>query len=455
MGVFELYITAAMVMEKVIAAATVSLLLVAGMSVLLSSSGSPSSIAPDQTTQLQATCTSSLGETCFTSGCSEWRKGAICSSTKQCVCPSGQCAYQGSCIAQEVLKSVPEPAPVCRPITKETCRVFGCSKKSNTVCSGFSIGFSSLPTMGQCMCKVGQCANDQDVCVDAPQFFKAPKLTKKQIVCPVLSAIWTAGFFKTDELGRVERLEVQKGIIDGLGAAKAVGFGFAQTTAGYRANDPDEQNYGMFPLTDAIKMLKANATIDPAGNERYLNIFGMIRNGDVLHQLGAAVRGGPGLLDPTCTGYPCAARFGRFFSQYANKDGELCTKEFGNVASNIYKNGYHGVAADKTLFKGVGGLTFREDAALAGFLIAFGKKRGGWPKSGDICLKLADAQWMEMEGTFPKNWVKPNYGWGGTEDLGPIFEVWRKMGVKGLSQGVLGVSAQYTITKMAESALGH
>jgi len=449
-----------MVMEKVIAAATISLLLVAGMSVVLSSSGSPSSIAPDQTTQLEATCTSSLGETCFLSGCSEWRKGAVCSWNKQCVCPSGQCAYQGSCIKQEVLTAVPEKAPVCNPVTKETCRVFGCSKESNTVCSGFAIGFSSLPTMGQCMCKVGQCVNDKDVCEDAPQFFQAANLEKNQIICPVLSALWTAGFFKTDDLGRVERLDVQKGIIDGLGAAKPVGFGFAQTTAAYRANDPDEQNYGMFDLTTAIEMLVSNKTeeslvTEESGNERYLNIFRMLKSKDVLHQLAAAVRGGP--IDPECTGYPCASRFGRFFSQYANKDGELCTKEFGNIASNVYHNGYHGVAADKTLFKEVAGLTFREDAAMAGFLSAFGTKRGDWPKSysagsSDICMPLADAKWLEMEGTFPKDWVKPN-GCCGVTDLGPIFEVWRKMSVKGLSRGVLGVSVQFTIQKMAASAL--
>merc|ERR1712195_79199 len=441
-----------MVMEKVIAAATISLLLVAGMSVLLSSSGSPSSIAPDQTTQLEATCTSSLGETCFTSGCSEWRKGAICSSTKQCVCPSGQCAYQGSCIAQEALTAIPDLDPVCKPITKETCRVFGCSKESNTVCSGFSIGFSSLPTMGQCMCKVGQCANDKDVCEDAPQFFKAPKLERTQIVCPVLSAIWSAGFFKTDDLGRVERMDVQKGIIDGTGAAKSVGFGFAQTTAGYRANDPDEQNYGMFPISKAKELLASGATKDPEGNERYLNIFRMLKSKDVLHQLAAAVRGGP--IDPTCTGYPCAARFGRFWSQFANKDGDLCTKEFGNVASNIYKNGYHGVAAEHSLFKDVLGLTFREEAALAGFLVVFGKPRDGWPKpGGDLCMTLADAKWLEMEGTFPKGWKKPDWDWG-KSDLGPIFEVWRKMGVAGLARGVFGQSVQWSLTQMAADVLG-
>merc|ERR1712166_387856 len=219
-------------------------------------------------------------------------------------------------------------------------------------------------------------------------------------------------------------------------------------------------NYGMFDLTTAIEMLVSNKTEESlarqeSGNERYLNLFRMLKSKDVLHQLAAAVRGGP--IDPECTGYPCASRFGRFFSQYANKDGELCTKEFGNIASNVYHNGYHGVAADKTLFKEVAGLTFREDAAMAGFHSAFGTKRGDWPKSysagsSDICMPLADAKWLEMEGTFPKDWVKPN-GCCGVTDLGPIFEVWRKMSVKGLSRGVLGVSVQFTIQKMAASAL--
>jgi len=323
------------------------------------------------------------------------------------------------------------------------------------VCSGFSIGFSSLPTMGQCMCKVGQCANDKDVCVDAPQFFKAPKLEKKNIVCPVLSSLWSAGYFKTDELGRVERLDVQKGIVDGTGASTGVGFGFGQTTAGYRANDPDEQNYGMFPVPTALDLLKSGATKDPEGSERYLNIFRMLKSKDVLHQLASAVRGGPN--DPNCTGYPCAARFGQFWSQFANKDGEICTKELGHVASNIYNNGYHGVAADRTLFSVAQGFSFREEAALAGFLVVFGKKRGGWPKSGDLCMTLADAKWLELEGTFPKGWKKPDWGWD-VNDINPIFEVWRKMGIDGLAGGVLVVnlkqSIQWTLTKMANDVLG-
>merc|ERR1712166_225127 len=114
----------------------------------------------------------------------------------------------------------------------------------------------------------------------------------------------------------------------------------------------------MFPVNKGLMEFASGATKTPEGEERYLNIFRMQKSRDVLHQLAAAVRFGP--VDPNCTGYPCASRFGRFFSQFANKDGELCTKEFGNVLSNIYQNGYHGVAADRTLFAEVGGITFRE-----------------------------------------------------------------------------------------------
>ena len=103
----------------------------------------------------------------------------------------------------------------------------------------------------------------------------------------------------------------------------------------------------------------------------------------------------------------------------------------GNVASNIFKNGYHGAAAQHTLFSVVGGFTFREFAALAGFLAVFGKKQDGWPQNldGDICMTLDDARHMEMTGTFPASYKQE---WWDLPDVLAIINAWRKQGVDGI-----------------------
>lgn len=205
----------------------------------------------------------------------------------------------------------------------------------------------------------------------------------------------------------------------------------------------------MFPIAEALTELVDNVTVAPVGQERYLNIFRMLSSKDVMHQLAAAVRGGP--IDPTCTGYPCAARFGRFWAQYANSDGLLCTREFGDVASNIYRNGYHGVAADRSLFTTLGGTTFREFAALAGFLVVFGTPRDGWPHAGgDLCMTLADARHLEMQGTFPAGWRKPYWT---AESLMPIFNIWRQQGVEGMSGNLAMQGALWSFIQMAREAL--
>ena len=72
------------------------------------------------------------------------------------------------------------------------------------------------------------------------------------IACPVLAALYSAGYFVPDKYGRLERIQVQAGIAKGLGwvhvhvenvsptlfgsATELVGFGFAENTAGYRAD---------------------------------------------------------------------------------------------------------------------------------------------------------------------------------------------------------------------------
>jgi len=262
--------------------------------------------------------------------------------------------------------------------------------------------------------------------VNAPEFFAPPKtLDSNTIACPVLAALYNAGFFKPDALGRVERLQVQSGIVAGLGASEVVGFGFAQNTAGYRANDPDEQDFSFTNFANAIEMFVNNATEEMHPDDvRYLNIFRMTDNPDVLHQIGAGVRIGP--VDPACKSWPCLERFERYFGRFASSDGLICAKEMGEIAGNIYRTGFHGVAASSTLFTKLIGFTGREFAALAGFLTCFGEVQS----NGERCVNVDWFRHMEMNGTFPEGWVK--HPWD-LMDVANIVAVWEKQQVPGLS----------------------
>jgi len=189
-------------------------------------------------------CTQDTGGTCYISKCYAWRKHATCSSGK-CLCPSGMCAYQGSCIAPARLPSAPPP-PVCQMKTGGTCRFSGCASWRKAECTGFSFGFSSGFTLGQCVCTAGTCAKDGK-CVPSPELTKPPKvLEAKKIVCPVLASLFNAGIFKTDEYGRVERQNLQDGITNGLGASSETGKLFGVTTAGYtKADSRTELSHGV------------------------------------------------------------------------------------------------------------------------------------------------------------------------------------------------------------------
>jgi len=396
----------------------------------------------DSTTVLDAeTCSADTSGTCLFSACYPWRN-ADCEDG-QCVCPPGKCAFQGACVSPDEVG--PPPPPVCNPNTGGSCAVFKCASWRNAVCSGPSIGFSSAPTLGQCICPVGKCANDKGVCVDAPEFFAPQQLNAKTIACPVLAALYNAGFLPVDSLGRVERLQVQAGITNGLGATRAVGFGFAQNTAGYRADDPDEQDFSFTPLGNALQMLLKNATEELHPDDvRYLNIFRMTDNEDVLHQIGAGVRIGP--VDPACKTWPCLDRFDSFFGRFANSDGLICAKEMGEIAGNIYEKGFHGVAASNTLFTHLIGFTGREYAALAGFLTCFGEIQ----PNGERCVSVDRFRHMEMKGTFPEGWVK--HEWGLTDVL-EIVGVWEKMKVPGLSVAFQVQGAVMNMITEAQNAL--
>merc|ERR1719473_845072 len=100
---------------------------------------------------------------------------------------------------------------------------------------------------------------------------------------------------------------------------------------------------------------------------------------------------------------PCQSRFDKFFAKYADDNGRVYAEQLGQIAGNVFENGYHGVAASSSLFTHMLGFTGREFLALAGFLAAFGVR----DEYGKQYFKIEDLRTMEMEGVFPKDWKKP------------------------------------------------
>lgn len=372
------------------------------------------------------------GGTCRNSDCYEWRK-ADCSKSGflrkvlggKCLCPEGQCAHFGQCLPRGVTPPVAK-APQCTVQTGETCRVLSCkhSGSSDAVeCSGLSFGFSSGVSLGKCVCKAGYCV-EGGKCV--PKFVAPAVLDDKKIVCPVLASLYNAGLFKADAYGRVERLDVQAGIRDGLNADDQTGFGFGLTTAGYKEADVDETDYSILSVSAAKRMFAAKATKEEDPSQiRYLNIFEMAKNPDVMHQIGAAVRGGP--IDPECPSWPCEKRYQDFVGKFADSKGRIYNSHLGNIACNVWKNGYHGPGGKITFFTVLLGMTGREFLALSGFMAAFGIN----DENGDRYIPERWFHHMEFHGTFPSDWVRPKATWG-TPQVLHLMDIWREQGVCGV-----------------------
>jgi hypothetical protein len=303
--------------------------------------------------------------------------------------------------------------PYCNPVLHEKCNWYnpfswGCTGGSS--CSGKYFSFAGVNLNGQCLCPKGSCVKNGE-CVPSPEFFKPINKNPKDILCPVLAAMYNAGGFDgmVDELGRVSRLNVQKALVDTIGAEKIVGFFFGIGTAGYRDNDPQSVNQAIMPLMGlhgAVADYLSNATVEAnAENTRYLNIFQMSGNPEVLHNKAA------GLRNPTtketdpedrCKGEsPCRAKFEVFISRFADANGRIYPKNMAELARNILQDGeYGGVGLPGTA------LGNREWDALAGWMAAFGKK----DENEQIYLPLEWARTMVMDGVFPKNWVKRTWG---------------------------------------------
>jgi len=251
-----------------------------------------------------------------------------------------------------------------------------------------------------------------------------------------LASLYNAGILVPDAYGRVERLKVQQAIYEGLGTDKSFAQLFGMFTAGYRAQDIDEQHFALDIGAKAKSTTGPGQYIEAkASDDRYLNIFRMQYNKDVMHQIAAGVRFQIGPPDPQCTTYPCIKRFDEFFAEFATPDGRIYAKQMGEIAGNIFKNGEHGVAADSTLFTHFLGFAGREYTALAGFLVCFGQK----DEKGETYLSLDWAKTMEMDGVFPKGWTAKSAGWDvktgktwGTNELFPIMAEWHKQGVPGV-----------------------
>lgn len=325
--------------------------------------------------------------------------------------------------------------------------MLGCDSWRGATCSGFSFGFTTGITLGQCICPVGQCSQGGK-CIKSPEFYEAPSsLNTNNIICPVLASLYNAGVLVTNANGAIERLALQRSISEGLGASDLVGWFFGQTTAGFRADDPSEKNFAMEPLATSISLFKDNATQEAStADNRYLNVFNILQNPSVLHQVAAAVRGGP-LNRTQCPVFPCISRFDEFFADFADSQGRIYSKQLGNIAGNIYKNGYHGVAASVSLFTLTQGLTGREFLALAGTLAAFGRK----DENGNSYLSVDDLRVMSMHGVFPKDWTKR---WWGFKDVLDIIGAWGKQGVPGLAEEMKGPAELLLAVEAAGVNLG-
>jgi len=222
------------------------------------------------------------------------------------------------------------------------------------------------------------------------------------------------------------------GITNGLGASSETGKLFGVTTAGYTKADIHEQNFRM-----GFK----------EGDIRFLNIFRMDKNKDIIHQIAAAARGGPLKDDPKypCPTFPCEKRFDDFFARFADKNGRIYAKQLGDIAGHIFKNGFHGVAAKTTLFSITQGFTGREYPALAGWLAAFSVK----DSEGKRFLPLTWARTMVMHGVFPSKWKKRTDDWG-SMDVFLIINCWRLNGVAGLSATLKAQSIRYAHLKASK-----
>jgi len=400
----------------------------------------PSTVAG---TDLASTCSRDTGGTCYTMDCYPWRKDATCSRGK-CMCPSGLCAYQGTCLSTDEIPRTPPPPSSCEMRTGGTCVHESCYSWRNAECSGWTFSFTTGVQSPVCVCsKPGTCAVN-GTCVSSPELTAPPpELNAKKIVCPVLASLYNAGFLVPDEYGRVERLKVQEAIRVGLNADDLTAWFFGQTTAGFTAADVDSTNFNMDPLSMSLDLLfnSPNATREPSPEDnRYLNIFTMGSTPAIIHQVAAAVRGGEGLVDPQCTsGYPCLARYEQFWEAYATPDGRLYAKQLGQALCNIFRNGFHGVATDN-FFTLTQGFTAREYLAVSGWLIAFGRT----DENGMVYLSVNDTRVMEMNGVFPPDWKLPPV-WGVDQVL-EVQNVWRKQGVCGLSMQTKGASLLKALT---------
>jgi len=373
-----------------------------------------------------ATCSRDTGGTCTFSECYAWRKHATCSSGA-CMCPHGMCAHQGSCVPPADVPP-PLPAPKCETKTGETCPFGSCDSSSHAVCGGFAFSFTKGISLGDCVCAAGQCAVDGK-CVDSPQLSAPPaNLNANKIVCPVLASLYNAGFLKPDAYGRVERLQLQKGIRVGLNSDDITAWFFGQTTAGFTEADVDQTNFDMANLAQSLKLLKEKATEEPNPEDRrYLNIFKMGSSPAIMHQIAAAVRGGAGLVDHECESYPCLQRYDEFWAKFATPEGRIYTEQLGEALCNIFRNGFHGVATSN-FFTLTQGFTGREYLAVAGWIVAFGHA----DENGQLYLTVNDTRTMEMNGVFPKDWTPTEAPWGGAQVLA-VQDAWRKQGVCGLS----------------------
>jgi len=186
-------------------------------------------------------------------------------------------------------------------------------------------------------------------------------------------------------------------------------FFFGYATAAYRDNDPKEVLQALVPLvtptsptTGAISTyMRGDTTEQDPRNTRYLNLFRMAGNPEVMHARAA------GLRSPTTketdphnqckSEWPCKARFNKFVSRFADKNDRIYAEQMGMIARAIRDEGEHG---------GVGlpgaNKWDREWDALSGWLAAFGVKDA----NEKLYLPLDWARTMVYNGTFPLGWTK-------------------------------------------------
>jgi len=249
-------------------------------------------------------------------------------------------------------------------------------------------------------------------------------LDSRNIVCPVLAALYNSGDLVVNEHGDAERADIKRALADGTW----VSDDFAEFQSGGIGNY-DSQNVKTFTHRDrCVPGLSLSGTgcwnkwiigINDDSTKRYLNLFHMNGVEAVEHGMSTGVRGGncnSPVENDICDGvYPCEALFQKYYVANADSRGRIYNNQILNIICQAhaegdrsgefsYMDGYADVVGI-TVAK-LPARTWQMKGAMQGWLAAFGQP----DEDGEMYITVASARAMLMEGRVPDDWVKHRWG---------------------------------------------